>query len=214
MNVLKAYIRSSMGKGSCRRLRAAEQLPGVLYGLGQKTTPITVCPKETTKILRSPLRKNSVINFEIYDTNDKILFNKTVMVKERQINKTKRTLIHVDFVEIDRKKPVAVSIPIILTGKSEAVVQGGKLDHVLQKIRVNALPDKIPENISVDVSDLGFGSTYASDISLPEGLTLLEKSKVVLLTIKRPRGAKETEEGAPTTTAKPQENKASASPKK
>lgn len=193
-NLLKAYIRSSKGKGPSRRLRLENKLPGVLYGKGQTTLPIIVCPKETSKILRGPLKRNVIIDLEIYDEKDKKQSLKTVMIKERQIHKSKRSLIHVDFVEIDKNKPVNVSIPVILTGKSEAVVQGGKLEHVLQKIRLSAPFDKIPENISVDVSNLGFGSTHVSDISLLPGLKLLEKPKVVLLTIKRPRGATKEEE--------------------
>ncbi len=194
-HLLKAYFRSSLGKGPARRLRAEEKLPAVLYGQGQKTVSITVCPKETAKVLLSPMRKNSVIDLELYDDSDKVLGKKLVMIKERQIHKTKRSLIHVDFVEIDKNKPVNVSVPVILNGKNEAIVQGGKLDHVLQKIKIACLPEAIPHNVEVDIGELGFGSTHASDIKLPEGVKLAEKPRVVLLTIKRPRGtAKEGEE--------------------
>lgn len=194
-HVLKAYYRSSIGKGSSRRLRVQEKLPGILYGHGHKTISVTVCPKETAKILRSPLRKNSVIALELYDDGDTKMSEKLVMIKERQIHKTKRSLIHVDFLEIDKDKPLTVLVPVILTGKNESILQGGKLDHVLQKIKVGCLPHLIPQSIEVDVGSLGFGSTHASDITLPHGLLLMEKPKVVLLTIKRPRGtAKEGEE--------------------
>ncbi len=190
-HLLQATIRDLVGKGPSRRLRMAEKLPAVLYAKGQATLPLTVCPRETTKVLRTPLKRNVVINLEIDEKNQK--HHRTVMVKDCQIHAIRRELSHVDFVEVDLKKPVVVSVPIKLSGKSESVVLGGKLDHVLQKIKVASLPNAIPEFIEIDISNLPFGSTHCMDISLPKGMSLVEKPRVVILTIKKPRGAKEDE---------------------
>lgn len=204
---LVAKKRLELGKGPARRLRMKEELPAILYAKGETSMPITVCPRETTRVLRGPLRRNVLISLEI--EGDKKA--RHVMVKERQIHPTRRDLTHVDFVEVDLKKPVVASVPVILTGKSESVVQGGKLDHVLQKMRVSCLPNSIPENIVIDTTDLPFGSTHTSDVALPEGLKLAEKPRVVVLTIKKPRGAAKDEEGqAPAPGAAPQAAKAPA----
>ncbi|MCA9507850.1 MAG: 50S ribosomal protein L25 [Myxococcales bacterium] len=192
---LKATKRVLLGKGPSRRLRMNQELPAVIYAKGQETLSITVDPRETTKALSGPLRRNVVINLEIADDSKK---NRVVMVKERQIHLLRRDLIHVDFVEVDLKKPVVVSVPIKLSGKSESVVLGGKLDHVLQRMKIMALPDAIPEFIDVDITKLSFGSTHCQDIKLPEGISLAEQPRVVILTIKKPRGAAKEEEGAAT----------------
>lgn len=190
--VLKASVREKVGKGPSRRARMSESLPAVVYGLGHKNMPIVVCPRETSKALKGPLRRNVLLNLEIEGDSQK---NRIVMVKERQIHPVRRELIHVDFIEVDVKKPVVVSVPVKLFGKSESVVMGGKLDHVLQKMRISCLPSIVPEAIEVDISTLGFGSTHCADVPLPEGIALAEKPRVVILTIKKPRGAAK-EEGA------------------
>lgn len=189
---LSAKKRPETGKGPSRRLRMNEELPAVLYAPGQETMPIIVSPRETTRILRGPLKRNVIIELAIEgDAKQRM-----VMVKERQIHPTRRVLTHVDFVEVDLKKPVNVSVPVILTGKSESVTLGGKLDHVLQKMRISCLPGSIPENISVDITNLPFGSTHTKDVALPEGIKLAEKPRVVVLTIKKPRGAAKDEVAA------------------
>lgn len=197
-NKLTAKKRLETGKGPSRRLRMADELPAVLYAKGRDTIPLVMCPKETTRVLRGPLKRNVIIDLEIEGENKK----RMVMMKERQIHPTRRVLTHVDFVEVDLKKPVTVSVPVRLSGKSESVTLGGKLDHVLQKIRVNCLPSSIPEFVNIDVTHLPFGSTHTKDVSLPEGLKLAEKPRVVVLTIKKPRGAtKEEGEAATAQTA-------------
>lgn len=185
---LSAKKRQKAGKGPSRRLRSNEELPAVVYAKGQETLPITVCPRATSKILLGTMRKNALISLEI--EGDK---KRNVMIKERQIHKTRRELIHVDFVEVDLKKPVMVSVPVALFGKSESVTMGGKLDHVLQKIRVSCLPTAVPKSVEVDISNLKFGSTHCKDIPLPKDVELKEKPRVVVLTIKKPRGAKDEE---------------------
>jgi large subunit ribosomal protein L25 len=189
-NKLQAEIRTGTGKGPSRRLRMKGKLPAVLYAGAQKTVPITVCPRETTKILRGPLKRNAIISLSIDEDTEQ----RMVMVKERQIHPTRRDLIHIDFIKIDLNKPVTVFVPIRLSGKSESVVLGGKIDHVLHKMRINCLPTDIPEFVDVDITNLPFGSTHTKDIPLPKGVKLGEKPRVVVLTIKRPRGATKEEE--------------------
>lgn len=193
-NKLSASVRQELGKGPSRRLRSDKKIPAVLYTKGQPSLNLVVCPKEATRLLMGPLRRNTVINLAL-DNGGKVA-NKLVMVRERQIHQTRRDLIHADFVEVDAKVPVSVSVPVKLTGKSETVTTGGKMDHVLQKIRISCLPHQIPEIIEVDITHLPFGSMHASDVKLPEGATLVEKPNNVVLTIKKPRGATKEEEAA------------------
>ncbi|HXW54003.1 MAG TPA: 50S ribosomal protein L25 [Myxococcota bacterium] len=187
---LSAKRRLEIGKGPSRRLRMHDDLPAILSAKNDGAIPIVVCPKEVTKILRGPLRRNALIELELEGDAKK----RIVMVKDRQIHPTRRVLTHVDFVEVDLTKPVVVSVPVTLSGKSESVVLGGKLDHVLQKMRVSCLPASIPQAINVDVTNLSFGSTHTKDVALPEGIKLAEKPRVVVLTIKKPRGAEKASE--------------------
>lgn len=206
-NKLSAKKRPETGKGPARRLRMKEELPAVIYSKGRDATPVVICPREASKILHGPLRRNTLIEMSVEGESKK----RTVMVKERQIHPTRRSLVHIDFAEVSLNEPVTVAIPVKLFGKSEAITLGGKLDHVLQKIRVSCLPNAIPEVINIDISPLPFGSTHTKDVPLPEGLKLAEKPRVVVLTIKKPRGAAKEEEAAQAQGAAPA--KAAAKPK-
>jgi large subunit ribosomal protein L25 len=193
-NILVANIRTGLGKGSARKMRVKNRLPAIIYSKGNETLAIDICPKVTTKILLGPLRRNSLFTINIDNDGKKI--TKTVMMKERQIHPVKRDLLHIDFAEVDVSKPVKAAVPLELFGRSQSVVQGGKLDQVKNMIRVSCLPTIIPEKIKFDVTELSFGSTYASDIPLPEGLSLMEVDRHVVLTIKKPRGTAKDEEGS------------------
>lgn len=191
-NKLIAKKRLETGKGPSRRLRVQDELPAVIYSKGENTLGVIISPKETSKILHGPLRRNSLIELSV-EGESKV---RTVMVKERQIHPTKRTLVHVDFVQVNLKTPVVVAVPVKLFGKSESVTLGGKMDHVLHKMRISCLPNAVPEAINIDITHLPFGSTHTKDVVLPEGIALAEKPRVVVLTIKKPRGAAKEEEAA------------------
>ena len=190
-NILVAKLREQSGKGPARKLRVQGELPAVVYAKDQQTLSVSICPKETVKLFLGPLRRNVLVNLKIEGPKPA---NKLVMMKDRQLHPTKREPIHIDFVEVDLKKPVIVSVPVKLFGKSESVTLGGKLEHVLHKMRVSCLPNQIPQSIDIDITSIAFGSTHAEDVKLPQGLTLAEKPKVVVLTIKKPRGATKEEE--------------------
>jgi large subunit ribosomal protein L25 len=188
---VKATKRDELGKGPSRRWRMQDKLPAVVYTSQKDAFPIIVCPREMTKIMRGPLRRNTVITLQI--EGDKA---RSVMIKERQIHPVRRNLVHIDFVEVDMKKPVLASVPLRLSGKSESVTMGGKLDQILQKMKISCLPNAIPEFIDINITNLPFGSTHCENIPLPEGLKLAEKPRVVVLTIKKPRGAAKEDEAA------------------
>ncbi|HXW59936.1 MAG TPA: 50S ribosomal protein L25 [Myxococcota bacterium] len=209
-NILTASIRQNLGKGPARRMRMNEQVPAVVYRKGKESIPIVIGQRQTTRLLLGPFRRNVVINLEIENDSQK---NRLVMVKERQIHPVRRNLTHVDFVEIEANKPVTVAVPLKLGGKSEAVTLGGKLDHVLAKMKVSCLAANIPEFIDVDISNLSFGSTHTKDIPLPAGLKLAEKPRVVVLTIKKPRGAAKEEEASKEGAAAKPAPAAAAAPK-
>ncbi len=184
---LKAEVRTEKGKGAARRLRRSGLLPGVVYQGGDSATSVAVSPKEFSKVLRGPLRRNTLINLELDGGA------KTVMVKDIQIDPLRRTPKHVDFWAVDSSKPIEVRVPLHTTGRSKQVVAGAKLNVVLRTIKVSVLPDAIPEKIDHDITDSPVGPTRAKELNMPAGCTLLEQADLTVLTISRPRGAATTD---------------------
>jgi large subunit ribosomal protein L25 len=84
-------------------------------------------------------------------------------------------VLHVDFHEVKSDEMITIRIPVEATGEAEGVKSGGgTLEHVLQKLRVTALPKDLPEQILVDVSALAVGQAIQiGQIPAPAGVTIL-----------------------------------------
>ena len=83
----------------------------------------------------------------------------------------------------------------MLTGQAKGVVEGGVLDHQLRELEVECLALEVPEEVAVDVSDLGIGDViHVSDISVPDNVTLLTDIERAIVAVLAPRVVEEVEE--------------------
>jgi large subunit ribosomal protein L25 len=146
---LDAQKREGFGKNEARRLRAAGQVPAVLYGGKDETTPIAVDPRVLLRLLHSESGVNTLIGLRL-DGNET-----RVLVKEYQLDPITHKLLHADFYRIAMDRLLTVTVPVQLKGEPKGVKQqGGLVDFVSREIEVECLPADIPEHISVDVSEL------------------------------------------------------------
>ena len=111
------------------------------------------------------------------------------LVKTVQMDKRKRTPIHVDFYMVTYGEPVEVNVPVHTTGKSQGVVMGGLLDIVVHNLSVIAPgPRRIPQELVVDVTKLAIGDhVTAGQIKLPEGVKLAGDADQVVISVLPPR---------------------------
>jgi large subunit ribosomal protein L25 len=164
-NVLDAKPRSDKGKGPARRLRAAGLIPAVVYGQKRDPTHIAVDPAAIQKAIATPHKLNTLLTLQLDGAEKRVLF------REYEVDPVTRRLLHADFLEVDMAKPVKVEVPIVTTGKAEGVVAGGILTVSAHDITVEALPDRIPVQIEVDVTPLKIGgSIHIADVKAPEGV--------------------------------------------
>ena len=147
---LQAEKRDGRGKNEARRLRAGGRIPAVLYGVEKdKATAISVDPKALSKILHSESGANTLIGLQLDGTDTRVL------VKEYQIDPIFHKLLHADFYQVAMDRTLTVTVPIVLKGEARGVKQqGGIVDFVNREIEIEVLPGDIPENITVDVSEL------------------------------------------------------------
>ena len=188
-NLLKATVRASLGKGAARKSRKAGLLPAVVYSKAADSLSVEVSPRELTQILRRPLRRNALIELDVEGQG-----MRHVMIRDIQKHPVRRDLMHVDFLQVDPAKNVVVEIPVAMQGRAKAVIAGGKLEQVRRNVTVSCLPNQIPAHIDLDVTNLKFGSTFAGDVTLPEGLSLEDDPTLPVITIRTARGKKDTEE--------------------
>jgi large subunit ribosomal protein L25 len=176
---IDAKKRKDFGKGAARQLRRAGKTPAVLYGSGIANMPLEVETKPFTKTLLSIHGQNAVLSLKIKDAKDKKVHH--VLLKEVQVDPVKDTLVHADFLEIDLEKEMTLAVPVKFVGKAKGVDMGGELhiSHNMVLLRGKVLD--IPNDITVNVSDLDFGAkTTCKELELPAGVTLAEDGDTVL----------------------------------
>ena len=183
-NTLEASVRPSHGKGPCRRLRAAGQMPAVAYGDGMEATALAVSPKALGKLLNGEHGLNTVVELQVAGQT-----NFPALVVDYQIHPVTRAFLHVDFKKIDLEKTVDVEVKLELTGKPEGVTAGGELHQVFRKLPVRCRPGQIPVKLVHDVTSLGLDmGAHVKDLKLPEGVEVLlpaERTVAAVVTAKK-----------------------------
>jgi len=181
--VVAAEGRTETGKNINRRLREKGLIPGVVYGAGRKSIPVSVSPKEIASILRSATGENTLFDIELRGKRHKVI------LKEYQLEPVKGSLLHADFYEVALDKPLEVEVPIELVGTPVGVkVQGGIVDFVTRELSIECLPMDIPEKVTVEISELELGKHLrVSDIKVPAKVTILTEPEVVIVHIVAPR---------------------------
>ncbi len=175
--IVTAEARETRGKNEARRLRVKGMMPAVMYGAGSEPAALAVNPKELTRILNSRTGHNTIFNISI-SGGESI----PVMVVDWQNEPIKDSLLHVDLKRIDLSQRITVKVPVITQGDPKGVkLQGGLHEVVTREIEVECLPNDIPEQFLVQVSELMVGqSIRAGDIPLVGSMTLLSPADSVI----------------------------------
>jgi large subunit ribosomal protein L25 len=174
---IAAESRDSRGKNEARRLRTSGSMPAVLYGGPTGPTPVAVNPKELTRVLNSKTGHNTIFNLSLAGTGDT-----PVMIVDWQYDPIKDSLLHVDLKRIDLTQRIIVKVPVVTQGDPKGVkLQGGIHEIVTREIEIECLPDEIPEQFVVNVSELMIGQNIrAGDIELPGSMKLLSPADAVI----------------------------------
>ena len=188
--VVKATTGRQTGSAASRRLRAAGQLPGVLYGLGKDPVPVEVVYDELRDALKTEAGLNTVFTLSI-DGNEE-----EVVVRDVQRDPIKRRAIHADFLRVSNDHRINVTVPVVLMGTAREVAEsGGMVEQKMHSLDIMCAPNHIPHQLEVDISDMTIDARLAlSDISLPEGVTTKVLGKITVAATVVPRGLKSDEE--------------------
>ena len=156
--VVNAVERNDFGKKAAKAVRREGLVPYVLCGNGE-TVNFSVDPREIKALIYTP---NSYI-VELH-FGDKV---ELAVLREAQFHPVREQILHLDFFRIAAGKPVAIAIPVRLSGNAEGVKVGGKLVLSARKLIVSALVENLPDEIVVDVTSLGVGKTiFVGDLSI------------------------------------------------
>lgn len=182
---LSGSLRASVGKKDNSALRSAGKVPCVLYGSGEQTH-FSVRSVDVEKLIFSP---------DVYQVELDIEGKKAMaIIQAKQMHPVRGTAMHVDFLELNDKKPVKVSLPVRTKGAAPGVMNGGKLRQPYRMLRVVGLPGSLPEEVMIDISKLKIGMSIRISELEAEGMEFREPANAVVLGVKMARGAADADE--------------------
>ena len=174
--------RENVGKKDAKEQRKNGFVPCVLYG-GENQLPLLVEEKSFKDLIYTP--EVCYVELEVNGQSHKAI------LQEAQFHPVTEELLHVDFLEVVQGKPVTISIPLLITGNSPGIMRGGKLSKRVRNLKVKGLLENIPENITVDISNLDILDTIkVEDVKL-DNISIIDNPSKVIVTILSSRNVEE-----------------------
>jgi large subunit ribosomal protein L25 len=194
---LEARVREGRGGKDAKALRAAGEIPAVIYTStsGEDgSTPICVGARDLRTAVSGPGGQHAIIDLTI-DGKGKA---HSVIIKDMQLDPVRDRVIHVDFHEVRLDQPINTVVRVVLEGTPSGVGMGGVLSQPTHELHISVLPTAIPEEIAVDVSGLEIGgSLRLVDIPPVDGVTFLDDpDSTALATVSAPISEEELEAAA------------------
>ena len=168
---LKASLRKETGKKESKILRKQEIVPCVLYG-GEKNVHFTIIEKEL---------KNLVYTADVYLVVLNIEGEKyKAVMKDIQFHPVSDHILHIDFAQVVDGKKVTINLPILLTGSSLGLLEGGKLRQRRRSLKVKGLIDHMPDQLEIDITDLEIGDSMKVGDLEYENLEILDPMRAMI----------------------------------
>ncbi len=178
---IKCSLREAVGKKDSRKLRKQGMVPCVIYGGGENIH--FLAPENDFRHLVYTPNAYLVkleISGKIYDA----------VLHDIQFHPVTDKILHIDFYQVFKDKPVSIYIPVQLNGVPEGVKQGGKLALESRRLKSRALPDDLPDILQINVSGIGLGkSIKVGDLDFP-GIQILDPANQVVASVKLTRAAR------------------------
>ena len=171
---LNAVVRGEdlQGKGASRRLRKENLVPAIIYGADKEPAAVAIRYNELIKSLETEAFFSHILTINVEGQG-----SEEVVIKALQRHPAKNTPVHADFQRIVRGQAMHIVVPVHYVGAEEAPGHkaGGVFVSNATELEITAIPSKIPEFLTVDVSGMNVGdSIHLLDIKLPEGVAIRE----------------------------------------
>ena len=171
---LKGTTRQVGNKAVIKAFRREGLVPCNLYGLGMENVLFTVNAKELKALTDTPK------SFSVDLVLDGAKKAQTAVLHELQWHPVTDACLHVDFLAVNDKKPIAISVPLVIEGHAKGVQQGGKFYQNARSIKVSALMKDLPDEVTVNISDLGLDKRIkAGDIQLKNVAVVSDKDTII-----------------------------------
>lgn len=177
---IKGSKRESVGKVATKALRNAGMVPCVIYG-GDKSVHFSAEEKAFKNLVYTP----NVYTAAIEVDGEKY----GAILQDIQFHPVTDRILHVDFYQLFDDKEVTMNIPVKLTGTSPGVLNGGSLRFTNRKLKIKALPSKLPDFVNADISGLKIGNKLFVTQLLNDDYTFMHPDNTVVVQVRTSRNA-------------------------
>jgi large subunit ribosomal protein L25 len=176
-NTIHLQERIKSTKSNLKQLRAQGNIPAVVYGQEIGSIQVTVNEKEIV----AAMKRNSRAILEVVLPSNK---KHPVLIQQFQRDSLSGKLIHIDFHQINMNQNIETLVTIHFTGESPGVKEGGILQVETHAVQVRCMPNKLPETIEVDISNLAIGDhLLVSDLKVAKGVEILTEPSAMVVTV-------------------------------
>ena len=184
---LDIFKRDDISKSSLKQLRRDGNIPGIFYSYNSKESiPFYMESKTLAEAKKSGAR---IFNIAVGSSKQTVIF------KSVQYHPVTDEVLHVDLYGVNMDQVVTVKVQLKLEGNAAGVLnEGGVLVQSLNEVEIECLPSDIPENITIDISELNLGdSLKVEEIELDEKLSLKSDNQQVIASVTQAMKEEEAE---------------------
>jgi large subunit ribosomal protein L25 len=193
---LVAKTGRSTGSSSSRRLRTEDEIPGVLYGQGMTPIVLSVGRRDLRHALSGPAGMNTLLTLSVDGSTY------PAIVKEVQRHPVRRSVSHIDFLQVNMREEITISVPVHLHGEAKAVMnEGGLVDPAVDSIEVTCTPGNMPNEFVIDITDMQPHDVIRlADVPMPPNVTATGDPEMpivttIMITVVEEEAVAEGEEG-------------------
>lgn len=178
-SVLIAEAGRTTGSAESRRIRREERIPAVVYGQGMEPISISVDRRDLRIALSGSAGMNTILDLTI----DGNVYPS--IVKEIQRHPVRRTVAHVDFIQVNLNQEITVGVPVRLEGEAKQVsMNNGLVDQQMMEIQVRTTPRNIPDELVIDITEMTVDSVITvADVNLPNGVVAVSAEDQTVVTV-------------------------------
>lgn len=178
---LQAEPRTISGK-RVRILRRSGLVPAVIYGHGFDPISVQIPAKEFDHVFKEA-GQSTIVYLDLEGTQH------PTIIHDVAIDPVKDTVIHADLYKVRLDEKITAPVPVVFIGESPAVKDfGGILVKNINELEVEALPQDLPHEISIDLSILkNIGDhILVKDLKLGAQVTLQAKPDDSIVLVQEP----------------------------
>lgn len=177
---LNGQVREVGNKAVIKEFRKQGLIPCNIYGAGVENVLFTVTEKDLKGLIETPA--SYIVDLEL--SNGK---KYNAVIHELQFHPVKDNCLHVDFLAVNEEKPIAIKVPIRITGHAVGVRAGGKFYKLVRELKVSALMKDLPDELVINVDRLQIGKRIVAGDLKYENVNVISPKGTIICTVKSSR---------------------------